>query len=106
MDEQLKTLVVDDTVYETKLTKKFAKRKMYAPPDKSLITAFIPGVIKQIYVQPKQTVKPGDSLLILEAMKMKNDVKAHIGGVIKSINVKLNEMVPKGLVLIELDIDK
>lgn len=45
-----KTLVIDDTVYETKHTVKFARRKPYAPADVRQVVAFIPGVIQDVMV--------------------------------------------------------
>lgn len=97
------TLPVDDTFYETKLTTKFKKRKFYQPPDPDKLNAFIPGVITKIYIKPGQTINRGDSLLILEAMKMKNNVTSPRDGKIKSINVKEMQMVRKGETLIEFE---
>jgi biotin carboxyl carrier protein len=96
-------LVIDDTVYSTQLTRKFRQRKAYVKPNPKLLHAFIPGKIKEVYVKQGQHVKEGDKLLILEAMKMKNTVRAHINGVIKSIPVELGDMVYKGQVLIEFE---
>jgi len=95
--------VIDDTVYSTQLTRKFRQRKVYAKPDPKLVHAFIPGNIRDIYIKQGQRVKEGDKLLILEAMKMKNTVKAHIDGVIKSIRVESGDMVYKGQVIIEFE---
>jgi biotin carboxyl carrier protein len=97
------TLVIDDTVYETELTKKFAGRKQWMKPDTNIVTAYIPGVIQKIYVQKGQRVKWGDSLLILEAMKMKNDVTAHKDAVVKEVHVQTGQMVAKNEVLITLE---
>ena len=63
--------------------------------------AFIPGTIKQIYIKPRKRVKEGDKLLVLEAMKMKNDIVAPINGTIKTINVKVGDRVAKNELLIE-----
>jgi len=98
-------IVLEDTVYETQLTKKFLNRKKYRPKDKSLVLSYIPGTIRQIFVKQEQRIKRGDSLLILEAMKMKNEIKAEYSGVVKMIAVKENQMVPKNEILIELSLD-
>ncbi|MDX9759138.1 MAG: acetyl-CoA carboxylase biotin carboxyl carrier protein subunit [Bacteroidota bacterium] len=95
--------VIDDSEYPTRLTKKFMRRTPYAKPDPRRILAFIPGVIQDIIVQPGQRVKWGDSLLILEAMKMRNDVTAPHDGTIKAVHVKKNERVMKNQLLIEFD---
>lgn len=97
------TLVIDDTVYETQLTKKYRQRKVYTKPDPKLVHAFIPGNIRVLYVKQGQHVKEGERLLILEAMKMKNTLTALRDGVIRSIRVEVGDMVYKGQVLIELE---
>jgi len=56
-------------------------------------------------VSEGETVAKGDKLLILEAMKMKNVILAPFGGTIKSINVKIGDMVPKNFALLQLSAD-
>ena len=66
------------------------------------ITAFMPGTILQVFVEEGQEIKAGDVLLILEAMKMENEVKAPADGVIEKINVASGATVTKGESLIQL----
>jgi len=105
MEEQkiLTSLVIDDTVYTTKLTNKYKMRKPYTVPDPKMVTAFIPGIIREILVKRGQHVNEGDKLLILEAMKMKNTVTAHKTGKVKEVKVKCGDMVLKNQILIELE---
>lgn len=65
------------------------------------VTAPIPGVIVEIKVAAGQTVNRGDELCVLEAMKMKNSIKAVRGGVIAGINVNSGDQVRHGQVLME-----
>lgn len=93
-----KSLVIDDSVYETGLTKKYLNRKIYKPVDHKKIHAFIPGLIQKVFVKAGQKVNAGDSLLILEAMKMQNIVSAPVRGIVKvvpneGIIVKKNELL-------------
>ena len=97
------TLEVDDTVFETALTRKFAKRATYAPPDPRKVLCFIPGIVRKIHVKPGKKVRRGEHLLILEAMKMENDITAPADGTIKAIPVATGKMVTKGQVLIEFE---
>lgn len=97
------SLVIDDVVYETQLTKKFRQRKPYAAPNPKLVKAFIPGIIREISVKQGQNVKEGDKLLILEAMKMKNTLLSLRTGAIKEIRVEIGDMVYKGQLLIEFE---
>lgn len=97
------SLVVDDTVYATTTTPKFERRKPYVPSDPRQVLAFIPGVIQMIRVAPGQTVRWGDGLLVLEAMKMKNDITSPRDGIVKAVHVEVGEMVAKGQLLVELE---
>lgn len=94
---------IDDTLYETAIPRKMQNRKQWEPIDLKVIKTNIPGNVRQIFVSEKQAVKPGDNLLILEAMKMKNLIKSPISGVVKKIYVKTNQQVPRGFVLIEIE---
>jgi len=65
------------------------------------IKAPMPGLIIDLKVQAGSTVKAGDPLLILEAMKMENIIKSSGEGIVKSVKVKKGDSVEKGEVLIE-----
>jgi len=97
-----KSLVIDGTKYRTMYNKKFENRKDYAPDDPKKIFSFIPGTIVKLYVKEGQEVKPGDNMLILEAMKMKNKVVFHKEAVVKSIKVKEGEKIPNNYLMLEL----
>lgn len=66
------------------------------------IKAPMPGLVLSIHVQEGDSVKEGDKLLILEAMKMENSMLIHSDAVIKKILVKSGQAVEKNQVLIEL----
>lgn len=68
----------------------------------ALIKAAMPGLVVRINVAVGQTVKRGDAVLILEAMKMENEVRAPADGVIKEIRVNERDSVEKGAPLIAL----
>ena len=65
------------------------------------IKAPMPGLIIDLRVKEGDTVMPGDALLILEAMKMENMIKASAQSVVKSVKVKKGDSVEKNQVLIE-----
>lgn len=65
------------------------------------IKAPMPGLIIELKVKTGDTVKAGDQLLILEAMKMENILKSPGEGVVKSVKVKKGDTVEKNQVLIE-----
>lgn len=101
--KELTKLIIDDTSYETKLTAKFRRRKPYIVLDPKKVYAFIPGIITKINVYEGQKINRGQSLLVLEAMKMMNDLTCHIDGRIKTIHIKQSQMVVKGQLLLELE---
>ncbi len=89
--------------YLTTLNTKYKNRKKYQEANPRLIKAFISGTIDDIYVKKGKSVKAGDELLILEAMKMKNVIQAPFDGKIKDILVKKGDRVSKNQLLIELE---
>ena len=63
------------------------------------VSAPIPGVIQEVNVKVGQTVKKGDVLFVLEAMKMKNNITALHDGKVASVNVNKGDSVTHGQVL-------
>lgn len=100
---KLETLNIDASQYTTRLSNKFRNRNVYMASDPLIIKSFIPGTVLEILVDPGQEVNKGDSLMILEAMKMQNHLKCTIGGRIKRIAVKKGDKVAKGTILLELE---
>ncbi len=66
------------------------------------IKAPMPGLILDILVKPGQDIKAGDPLLILEAMKMENVIKAPADSTVKELNKKKGDSVDKGEILISM----
>ena len=67
------------------------------------IKAPMPGLILDILVEAGQAVEKGSQLLILEAMKMENVLKAEGEGIVKSIEVTKGAAVDKGQIIIEME---
>jgi biotin carboxyl carrier protein len=67
------------------------------------IKAPMPGMVLKVLVTPGQQINKGDGLVILEAMKMENILKATAAGTVKAIRVNERTAVEKGTVLIELE---
>ncbi|MCT4603918.1 MAG: biotin/lipoyl-binding protein [Marinifilum sp.] len=101
--ENLKEFNVDGTVYTTELTQKFESRKKWERPNPNNIMSFIPGTIVEIFVKEGQEVKAGESLMILEAMKMKNLIEMPFDGVIKKIHVEEGVKVPNKTLMLEIE---
>jgi len=67
-----------------------------------VISAQIPGLITKIFHAPKDDVTKGDPLFLIEAMKMENEIKSPVDGVVKKINVVEGQTVEKGTNIIEI----
>jgi biotin carboxyl carrier protein len=67
------------------------------------INAPMPGIILEVNVSEGDEVKKGDSLCVLEAMKMENTLTASRDGIIKTVNIAKGDTVEKGKLLIEFE---
>jgi biotin carboxyl carrier protein len=101
-NEKLGVLNIDTTLYKTRISSRFSNRIPYKPVDPNLILSFIPGTVLDILVRPGQSVRKGDDLMILDSMKMQNQLKCNIDGKVKTIFVSKGDRVSKGMVLIEI----
>jgi biotin carboxyl carrier protein len=83
------------------LLKKLGMDKL-ASPKLNQVKAPMPGLVLRILVKDGDEVKKGETLLVLEAMKMENVIKAPADLVVKKITVTEKTAVDKNQVLIEL----
>ncbi len=102
-NDKLGYLNIDTSLYKTRISEKFQNRKSYKPADPRLILSFIPGTVLDIFIEEGQSVKKGDVLMILDAMKMQNKLKCIMDGKVKSIAVKKGDKVSKGTLLLVLE---
>lgn len=68
----------------------------------ALITQ-MPGKVVKIFKKEGDKVTKGETVLILEAMKMENEIKSGADGVIKSVNVKEGQALEAGFLMIEIE---
>jgi biotin carboxyl carrier protein len=98
----LEHLIVQGVQYETTLSKKYKNRKPWKLPNLNMINSFIPGTVIDVLVKPGQKVKQGETLMILDAMKMYNNVLMPFDGEVIKINVEPNDRVVKNQAMIEI----
>ena len=79
-----------------------AAPKAAAPAGGQAINAPMPGTILSVNVKPGQAVKKGDVLVMLEAMKMDNEIMAPTDGTVGAVNVTKGQSVQSGDVLLTL----
>ena len=66
------------------------------------LKSVMPGIVVKLLVKEGDTVEKGQSLLILEAMKMQNEIAAPCPGVVKALHVREKEAVSSGAKLVTL----
>jgi pyruvate carboxylase subunit B len=67
------------------------------------LTAPLPGKITHVAVRPGDRVAPGDTLVVIEAMKMENEFKASAAGTVAEVRVAPGQAVNPGDVLVIID---
>jgi pyruvate carboxylase subunit B len=67
------------------------------------LVAPMPGLIVRVNADVGDTVQAGQGLVVMEAMKMENELRAQAGGRVKSVLVSPGTVVEKGALLIELE---
>lgn len=98
----VESMEIDDSLYETSLPAKYKSRKPYIVSNPNDVMAFMPGTVRKIFVQEKDVIKKGTKVMVLDAMKMNNEILSPIDGEVKKIPVKIGESVPKHTVLMEI----
>jgi pyruvate carboxylase subunit B len=67
------------------------------------LRAPMPGLVVRLLVEPGQAVSRGGGVVVLEAMKMENELKAAADGTVKTVRVATGEPVEKGQILVEFE---
>jgi biotin carboxyl carrier protein len=71
--------------------------------DAGAVLAIMPGKIIRLMVEVGQLVKEGESVCVLEAMKMENELHTRQSGVVRAVHVKPGDDVEKDQVLVEIE---
>ena len=101
--EKSQIIIVHSAKYQTTYTKKYENRKVWVEPNFNHINSYIPGTVIDILVKDGQKVAAGQSILILEAMKMYNDIKMPFKGKIVKVYVEIGQKIPKNFLMIEIE---
>lgn len=73
------------------------------PKGPAPLVAPMPGLIVRLNVEVGVQVQPGQGLVVMEAMKMENELRASSAGVVKAIRVTPGTAVERGAILVELE---
>jgi acetyl/propionyl-CoA carboxylase alpha subunit len=93
---------VDALDERAKVIRDMSKRSAAAAGPAPL-KAPMPGLIVRVNAQPGDRVQAGQGLVVMEAMKMENELKATSAGTVKAVHVAPGATVEKGALLIELE---
>jgi biotin carboxyl carrier protein len=105
---KLFTININGTRYTTKISDKYDRlidklgMKVGSVQKAGDIKAPMPGLVLEVSVKVGDTITKGDKVLILEAMKMENVIKAAGDGIVKAIHIQKGTAVEKGQILIEI----
>lgn len=91
-------IMVNEEEFATEVVDKHIHKLMKASPTASekkeiTVTVPMPGLVIEVEVNEGDTVSAGQGLIIVEAMKMQNEIKAPIDGIVKQILVKKGQSV-------------
>jgi len=96
---ELYTIQVEDELHQ-RLARR--RREQGGPSGRTVIKAPMPGLVVDVLVTEGQGVSSGDALVILESMKMENEVRAPCDGQVKRVQVGPSEVVEKDQTLVVL----
>ena len=100
---------VNGNVYQTKIADKYDRLikeiglSVGNTQKLNIIKSPMPGLVLTTMVNVGDTVQKGDTLLILEAMKMENVIKAPADAIVKAIHILKGQAVEKAQLLIEME---
>jgi biotin carboxyl carrier protein len=106
-EEKTQVLKVNGTLYTVRIEDKYdlllkkLGMEMNAANKVQEIKAPMPGLVLKVMVQEGTSVKKGDNLLVLEAMKMENILKSPSDGIVNKVLVKEGDKTEKNAVLIQ-----
>lgn len=109
VDTKLATLRINGRKYKTQMKDEFDKLlkdlglEGLTVKKEVNIKSPMPGLVLDVMVQPGDTIKKGDQVLVLEAMKMENIIKSQADAVVKSVKIDTGVAVEKNQVLIEFE---
>jgi len=72
-------------------------------PKVSDVKAPMPGLVLEVNVKPGDHVKKGDTIVVLEAMKMENSIKSPVEAIVQSVSVDKGQAVDKNAVLVNFN---
>lgn len=98
-------VILNGNAYSVEVERVESTRYRPPAPERKVdakVYATLPGLISRVNVKLGDKVEEGEVLLVLEAMKMENEIVAPTSGIVKSLSVEPKKLVAKGDVLLEV----
>jgi biotin carboxyl carrier protein len=73
------------------------------PAGPTSLMAPMPGLVVRVFVEPGDPVQAGQGVVVIEAMKMENELRVQTAGVVRAVRVNAGSAVEKGAVLVEFE---
>ena len=99
-------VILNGNAYSVEIERVESTRFKPPAPEKKVdgvVKADLPGQISRLLVAPGEKVKEGQVLLVLEAMKMENEVASPTDGIVKTVHIKTGQLVTKNALLVEVE---
>jgi biotin carboxyl carrier protein len=82
-------------------------QRMHAPSTggDSVLRSPMPGLVVSVRVAPGDRVEPGTPLVVVEAMKMQNEMTSEVAGIVRAVHVREHQSVESGAELVRIDRD-
>jgi biotin carboxyl carrier protein len=77
--------------------------KSAQPAGPAPLLAPMPGMIVRVHVQAGDVVRAGQGLIVMEAMKMENELRASVSATVRVVHARIGTAVEKGALLLELE---
>jgi len=99
-DGDVRWVFVNGEVYEFEVQRPGRRR---SAAQHGSLTSPMPATVRKVVVEPGTSVKKGDTLLVLEAMKMELPVRAPADGIVKKVACREGDLVQPGVALVEIE---
>ena len=98
-------VTIDQCTYDVKVQDEYSEdlERTGEPGLSEVLTAPMPGMVRRVMVEPGDNVESGQGLLVLEAMKMENELRAAGDGIVKAVHIEPGQAVQRASVLIEFE---
>ena len=93
----------DGVAWRLDIADEFSEAADKITNDGSSLRAPMPGVVVEVFVEEGSLVSEGDTVMLIESMKLQTELKAPTSGQVKSVSAGAGDSFDKGLVLVDID---